>query len=213
MASRPRRIIVRHETAAANTPLSRVAPSLFHGGTLSIGTPAQNTEAVYDTSADRRRFPAATLICQRRMMRKTPRITSLSAAESLLIMEAIATLAVASLMVAFAPFGRVAKLARHPENPPPTLSEQVRHIRAVRRAVAACAHRVPWRAKCIEQGFAAHWMLRRRSIGTVLHYGVARRDTGLIAHVWVRSGSTDVIGCENLADFAEVARFPPSAKA
>jgi hypothetical protein len=173
----------------------------------------QKTEAVYDTPADPRRFPAATLICQGRMMRKAPRITSLSAAESLLIMEAIATLAVASLVIAFTPFRRVAKLARHPESPPPTLSEQVRQIRAVRRAVAASAHRVPWRAKCIEQGFAAHWMLRRRSIGTVLHYGVARRDDRLIAHVWVRSGSTDVIGCENLADFAEVARFPPSANA
>jgi hypothetical protein len=34
----------------------------------------------------------------------------------------------------------------------------------------------------------------------------------LVAHVWVRSGPTDVIGCENLADFTEIAQFPPGAK-
>jgi hypothetical protein len=146
------------------------------------------------------------------MVRKLPRIRSLSAAEASLVVEAIVTLAIASLLVAFAPFRRVANLARHPESLPPTPSEQVRQIREVRWAVAACARRVPWRAKCIEQGFAAHWMLRRRSIVTVLHYGIARRDEGLIAHVWVRSGCTNVIGCENLGDFAEVAQFPASAK-
>ena len=119
-------------------------------------------------------------------------------------------LAATSFMVALAPFRRVAALARLPEGAPPSPAEQQQRIRAVRWAVAAAARRVPWRAKCIEQGFAAQWMLRRRSVPAVLHYGVARRDDGLIAHVWVRSGSTDVIGCENLAEFTEVARFPPA---
>jgi len=68
---------------------------------------------------------------------------------------------------------------------------------------------VPWRAKCIEQGFAAQWMLRRRAVPAVLHYGVAKRDGALAAHVWVRSGANDVIGCENSNEFSEVAQFPP----
>ena len=76
--------------------------------------------------------------------------------------------------------------------------------------MAASARRVPWRAKCIEQGFAAHWMLRRRAVNAVLHYGVAKRDGRLLAHVWVRAGSNDVIGCENSSEFAEVAQFPAS---
>lgn len=122
-------------------------------------------------------------------------------------------LAIASVLVALAPFRRVAASAGHPGRTSPAPAEQLAHIRAVSWAVRAAARRVPWRAKCIEQGFAAHWMLRRRSVPTVLHYGVARRDDGLAAHVWVRSGDTDVIGCENSADFAEVAQFPPTARA
>jgi len=147
------------------------------------------------------------------MIARLARIRSLSSAERLLLVEAVAMLAVASLLVALAPFRRVAALTGHPDRTSPDAAEQARQIRAVSWAVTAIARRVPWRAKCIEQGFAAHWMLRRRSVRTVLHYGVARRDDGLVAHVWVRSGETDVIGCENLADFAEVAQFPPAARA
>lgn len=146
------------------------------------------------------------------MIGKLAHIRSLSPAERLLVVEATAMLAVASFLVALAPFRRVAALAGHPGRTSPAPAEQTRHIRAVSWAVRAVARRVPWRAKCIEQGFAAHWMLRRRSVPTVLHYGVARRDDGLVAHVWVRSGETEVIGCENLAEFAEVAQFPPIAR-
>lgn len=143
---------------------------------------------------------------------KLARLRALSSAERLLLVEAVGALALASFLIALAPFRRVTALAGHPERTSTAPDEQLEQIRAVRWAVRAGARRVPWRAKCIEQGFAAHWMLRRRAVPTVLHYGVARRDRGLAAHVWVRSGETDVIGCENLADFAEVAQFPPSAR-
>jgi hypothetical protein len=147
------------------------------------------------------------------MRGKLARIRSLSSADRLLLVEAVAMLAVASFLVALAPFRRVAALAGHPDRIAADSAEQARQIRVVSWAVRAGARRVPWRAKCIEQGFAAHWMLRRRAVPTVLHYGVARREEGLIAHVWVRSGGAEVIGCENLADFAEVAQFPPAARA
>ena len=136
-----------------------------------------------------------------RLKRTTP-------AERLLLAEAVAVLAAVACMVALLPIRRLAAIARSPDGPPPEPAEQLRQVRAVRWAVAASARRVPWRAKCIEQGFAAQWMLRRRAVPAVLHYGVARRDGGLVAHVWVRSGAVDVIGCENLAEFAEIAQFP-----
>lgn len=139
------------------------------------------------------------------------KLRRISPDERRLLAEAVAVLAVTSFMVALLPFRRVAAIARGPDRPPPDEAEQLRQIRAVRWAVAASARRVPWRAKCIEQGFAAHWMLRRRAVPSVVHYGVAKRDHGLIAHVWVRSGPADVIGCENRADFAEVAQFPAAA--
>lgn len=141
------------------------------------------------------------------------RIRRLSRAERRLIAEAVAMLAVAALMIALFPFRRVAAFARRPEGAAPGQAEQQRLIGEVRWAVAAVARRVPWRAKCLEQGFAAQWMLRRRSVPAILHYGVARKDGALVAHAWVRAGSIDVVGCENSADFAELARFPPEAKA
>jgi hypothetical protein len=138
------------------------------------------------------------------------RIGRSTSAERRLLTEAVAALAVASFLIALVPFRKVASLARLPEANPPDPSEQLNRIRAVRWAVAAGARRVPWRAKCIEQGFAAQWMLRRRAVPAVLHYGVAKRDGQLIAHVWVRSGPNEVVGCENSAEFAEVAQFPPA---
>jgi hypothetical protein len=139
------------------------------------------------------------------------RLRRLEPAERKLLAEAVAVLAVMSFMIALFPFRRVAAIARVPDGTAPDAAEQLRRIRAVRWAVAASARRVPWRAKCIEQGFAAQWMLRRRAISSVLHYGVARRDDALVAHVWVRAGAIDVIGCEKCSDFAEVAQFPAAA--
>ncbi len=142
------------------------------------------------------------------MIATLARLRILSSAERRLIAEAVAVLAVAALMIALLPFRRVAGLARRPRGAAAERAEQPRLIGEVRWAVAACARRVPWRAKCLEQGFAAQWMLRRRSVPAVLHYGVARRDEGLVAHAWVRAGAADVIGCENEGEFTEVARFP-----
>ncbi len=141
------------------------------------------------------------------------RIRTLSRAERRLIAEAAAVLAVAALMIALFPFRRVAGFARRPEGAVPGRAAQLRLIGEVRWAVAGVARRVPWRAKCLEQGFAAQWMLRRRSVPAILHYGVARKDGGLVAHAWVSAGSVDVVGCENKADFTEMARFPPEPQA
>ena len=144
------------------------------------------------------------------MIASLARLGKSTSAERWLLIEAVAALAVASFLIALVPFRKVASLARLPEGVPPDPSEQLKRISAVRWAVAAGARRVPWRAKCIEQGFAAQWMLRRRAVPAVLHYGVAKRDGHLVAHVWVRSGPNDVVGCENSSEFAEVARFPPA---
>ena len=77
----------------------------------------------------------------------------------------------------------------------------------IRRAVAAWGRRLPWRAKCFEQGLAAAWMLRRRGHAYELHYGAAKHDSALTAHVWVTSGAIPVIGCENREAFSVLATF------
>jgi len=136
------------------------------------------------------------------------RLAALSPAQLVLIAEGLAALAVAAVAVALFPFRRVTARIRYPAGPIADRSDQVRRIAQVRWAVTACARRVPWRAKCLEQGLAAIWLLRRRAVPATLHYGLAREGSGLAAHAWVRAGALDVIGCENEADFAEVARFP-----
>jgi len=116
-------------------------------------------------------------------------------------------LALASLLIATLSFGRVAALSTRRGAAPPATSAEAR---AIERAIAAWARRVPWRAVCFQQGLAAQLMLRRRGLAAALHYGAVREDGHLVAHVWVRSGDTDVIGCEGAERYGLLAVFPPA---
>ena len=124
-----------------------------------------------------------------------------------LLVEALAALALASLLIALLSFRRVAALAaRGRQGPSATPAEAL----AIARAVAAWGRRVPWRAVCFQRGLAAQLMLRRRGLAARLHYGAARDEAGaLIAHVWVRSGEVDVIGCDDVGRYGLLAVFPP----
>jgi hypothetical protein len=80
----------------------------------------------------------------------------------------------------------------------------------IRWAIDAWSARVPWRAVCFQRGLAAHRMLRRRGLPSILHYGVAQEPaSGLKAHVWVSLDGVDVIGGEEAAKFSCLATFPP----
>jgi len=143
------------------------------------------------------------------MMRILQRLGAMSPAERGLVVEATFALALASFAIALFPFRRIAASARRVPDSGIGEDERQRRVAQVGWAVAACARRVPWRAKCFEQGLAAQWMLGRRRVPSSLHYGVAKDgDEELVAHVWLRSGQLDVLGCENSSDFTELARFP-----
>lgn len=123
--------------------------------------------------------------------------------------EAFATLAWASFVVAVLPFARLAAIARRPVRRPPP-ADAARAVRQVAWAIAAAARRAGFRAVCIERGLAAQAMLRRRGIAADFHYGLARDPAGaLAAHVWVRAGDSDVTGGDQAAAFHEVAVFRP----
>ncbi len=125
-----------------------------------------------------------------------------------MLAEALATLAVASLLIALLSFRRIASLSASRTHATPATPAQAR---AIAHAVAAWGRRVPWRAVCFQQGLAAQLMLRRRGLAAALHYGAARDDEGrLIAHVWVRSGEVDVIGCGGTKRYGLLAVFPPA---
>ena len=111
----------------------------------------------------------------------------------------------ASLAVRLLPFDRLARMLER-ATPAERLADPVTAY-WIRRSVAAWGRRLPWRAKCFEQGLAAVWMLRRRGLGYSLHYGAANKDETVAAHVWVTSGEQDVVGYENRDEFAPLARF------
>ena len=134
----------------------------------------------------------------------------LSWQDRLLILEATFWLALAGFAIAVLPFRQVAFLAAPPIREPKVPHEiRLVKLRRIRWAIITTARRVPWRARCFQQGFAAQAMLRRRGVPSVLYYGAAQDDkSGLLAHVWVRAGDIDVVGCEIAYRFATLATFP-----
>jgi len=125
-----------------------------------------------------------------------------------LLIEALAMLALASLLIAILSFRRIAAIAAVRRSATAATPAQAR---AIERAVAAWGRRVPWRAVCFQQGLTAQLMLRRRGLAAALYYGAARDETGqLIAHVWVRSAAVDVIGCKGAERYGLLAVFPPA---
>lgn len=128
----------------------------------------------------------------------------LPAPPSLLLEAGLAVLA-ASLAIRLVPFRSLAERLAGTETGDRQADAET--IYWLRRAVAAWARRLPWRALCFEQGLATFSLLRRRGFQTTLHYGAATIDGELKAHVWVTSGAAEVIGCENREEYGLLARF------
>lgn len=121
--------------------------------------------------------------------------------------EALVALIIASILIAFFDFRRIAAIAARAPKAAPTALPAV--AGEIAWAIAAWGRRVPWRAVCFQQGLAAQFMLRRRRLAATLHYGARRDADGQIAaHVWVRSGRVDVIGCDGAEAYGLLAVFP-----
>jgi len=79
----------------------------------------------------------------------------------------------------------------------------------IRRAIERAARHVPFRAVCLQQGFAALLMLRRRGLAATVHFGLAQGAEGrpLVAHAWSCCGPIAVTGGDTAAKFVAVANF------
>ena len=144
----------------------------------------------------------------------TWKLWRLSWRDRFLLHEAVFWLTLASLAIAVLPFAHLGWLASTPMGGG-ALPHQRRLVETsrVRWAIVACARWVPWRAVCFQQGLAAHFMLRRRCIRSVLYYGAAPDDRfGLSAHVWVCAGDVNVVGGEIASRYAVLATFPPEGR-
>jgi len=129
--------------------------------------------------------------------------------DRLLLAESVGSLALASLAIAFLPFRTVARIASAPTRTPPPDDQARTTLDRIRWSIMAASARVPWRTVCFQEGLAAHWMLWRRGMPSILYYGAAlSTDAELATHVWVRSGAFDMVGCETASDYAVLATFP-----
>lgn len=123
----------------------------------------------------------------------------------LFLIEALAALTLASMLIAMLPFRWAVRVVA---GRPAATPADPRVAGRIAWALRNWAGRVPWRAMCFQQGLAAQLMLRRRGRAATVHYGARHDDGRLVAHVWVRSGATDVIGCEDVARYGLLATFP-----
>jgi SAM-dependent methyltransferase len=123
-----------------------------------------------------------------------------------LVVRATLALAGASAAIAFLPFRRsIAFGSVRLRRPRPAAN-----VEQCVWAVEAAARRVPWRAKCIEQGLAVQRLLRQSGTDALLHYGARRESASgeVKAHVWVTVAGEAVIGGEEAVGYREIATFP-----
>lgn len=136
----------------------------------------------------------------------------------LLVLEALAGLAVASLLLRLLPFRRVAPLlgaVRAAGAPLPYCDPDMRQRKRALRigaAVRRAAGLLPRPALCLPQAMAAQAMLRRRGLHATLHLGAlpgggAAVEDGLHAHAWLLLGSVEITGGAERRNFVELARF------
>ena len=78
----------------------------------------------------------------------------------------------------------------------------------ISRAVTRAARYAPFKAVCLPQAIAAHRMLRRRGIASVMHFGAAKGQIkSLDTHAWLDAAGVEVTGYPVAKQLAEIACF------
>jgi len=132
-----------------------------------------------------------------------------------LVLEAMATLALARAWLVLSPFRHVARTLGSPTPADaPQLQLDSRDSLAAARdvgwAIALGASRAPFRAVCLQQAVAAKLMLRRRGIPATVRFGLApgaAPGEPPRAHAWVSAGKVKVAGFPVEPAMVVVARF------
>jgi hypothetical protein len=74
--------------------------------------------------------------------------------------------------------------------------------------VTRAARYVPFKAVCLPQAMAAHRMLARRGVASVMHIGAGKGDAkSLAAHAWLDAAGVEVAGYPVAERLTEIARF------
>jgi hypothetical protein len=134
-----------------------------------------------------------------------------------LLVEAVAGLIAARARIAFVPFREIAKRLgtlvppadpRIAEARAPAPEERARIAREVGWAVTRAASHVPFSAVCLPQAMAAHAMLKRRGVDSVVHLGARKSDEKPIdAHAWTDAAGVEVTGYPLAEGMTEIGAF------
>lgn len=86
--------------------------------------------------------------------------------------------------------------------------DQALIARDVSWAVTRAAQYVPFQALCLSQAMAAHRMLRRRGVASVMHFGAAKGwIKPLDTHAWLDAAGVEVTGYPIAEQLTEIACF------
>lgn len=140
-----------------------------------------------------------------KLRRKRASFMRMSAADRLMVCEAILLLGLARLIVLSVPFRFMAPWLRRA--PDKGVGDPVL-LRRIGRAVTVAARNVPWNAVCLPQALAAKAMLARRGLGASFRLGAGLDRQGkLVAHAWLVVGDTVVVGAGGISDITPLTRF------
>jgi Uncharacterised nucleotidyltransferase/Transglutaminase-like superfamily len=128
---------------------------------------------------------------------------ALPLSEKWLLLEAFGALALARCALVLLPVRWIFRWLESPVRGAQSSSSDV--VECVRWAVLTVARYGPLSFVCFPQALAAHAMLRRRGISSIMHYGVRRSaDRRLRAHTWLEVDHRMLLGGESALLFAPI---------
>jgi len=150
-----------------------------------------------------------------RWMHLLRRFVQLGTARRVLFAEAVLRILVARLALSLLSFPRLARrlgslvppadsrIANAGNDNGPRESSIAREISW---AMTRAAHHLPFGASCLTQAIAAHGMLKRRGIASVMHFGAAKGEIeALETHAWLDAAGVKVTGYPVADHLAEIA--------
>ncbi len=129
---------------------------------------------------------------------------ALSSSKKRLLLETFATLLIARCSLALLPVRWIFRWLERPlAHPAASAHSDV--AERIRWAVLSVARYGPLSFVCFPQTLAAHAMLRRRGISSIMHYGVRRSaDRKMRAHTWLEVDHRMLLGGESALLFAPI---------
>ncbi len=133
-------------------------------------------------------------------------------AQKRLLLEAFATLLAARVSLALLPVRWIFRWLERPLRHPAAAGQRDASaagrpdvVERIRWAVLTVARYGPLSFVCFPQALAAHAMLRRRGVGSVMHYGVRRSaDRQMRAHTWLEVDNRMLLGGESALLYAPI---------